>query len=212
MMGVSDNRTTQGVDLRYARSNVNAYAYIIGMRDTFIHQTVGCGSKNGGYVNVTLNDLAKLYEGVQTHTLLTTDRATSFFGRMNGGNLSGNDPLAAVIKQEAAKQGKSGVANAFIAATSARDKGGSYDICPAAGNCNPPYVYDRADAGVLTLPFKSNGNIVPHQFLYGWFVNGLLIPCTFNTSCAARTQADNTTSAIRAEEFRAAVAAALKTW
>ncbi len=212
MMGVSDNRTTQGVDLRYGRSFVNTYAYIIGMRNTFIHQTLGCGTDNGGYVDVTLNDLAKLYEGVQTHTLLTTARASSFFGRMNGGTLSKSDPLATVIKQEAAKQKKSGSATAFIAATSARDKGGSYDVCPSSGGCSPPYVYDRADAGVLTLPFKSSGKIVPRSYLYGWFVNGLSIPCAFGVTCSARTQADNTTATIRAEEFRAQVAAALKTW
>ena len=213
MMGVSDNRTTQGVDLRYGRSNVNTYAHIIGMKDTVINQTLGCGTKNGGYVDVTLNDLAKLYQGVQTNALLTPTRASSFFGRMNGGTLGNTDPLATVIKQEAAKRGKSAIAGAFVAATSARDKGGSYDICPSSGNCSPPYVYDRADAGVLTLPFKSSGKIVPRQYLYGWFVNGLSIPCTFsNTTCAARVQADKTTATIRAEEFRAQVIAALKTW
>src|SRR5262249_54091503 len=106
MMGVSDNRTTQGADLRYGRSNVNTYGQSIGMKDTVINQTLGCGSQNGGYVRVTLNDLAKLYEGVQTKALLNATRGSSFFGRMVGGTLSGTNPLATVIKQEAAAQHK----------------------------------------------------------------------------------------------------------
>ena len=65
---------------------------------------------------------------------------------------------------------------------------------------------------MLTLPFKSSGKIVPHQYLYGWFVNDLSIPCVFGSACLARKQADKTTGTIRAEEFRAQVAAALKTW
>ena len=134
-------------------------------------------------MDVTLNDLAKLYAGVQTHTLLTAARAVVVLrAHERRAMLSSSDPLATVIKQEAAKQHKSGSANAFIAATSARDKGGSYDVCPSSGGCSPPYVYDRADAGVLTLPFKSSGKIVPHQYLYGWFVNDLSIPCAFGVS------------------------------
>jgi hypothetical protein len=212
MMGVSDNRTTQGVDLRYGRSNVNNYAHIIGMGSTKINQTLGCGTLNGGTVTTTLGDLTRLYEGVWNDTLLNAARSASFFGRMDGGTLSGADPLAAVIEQEAAALGKSSSAAQFIANTSFRDKGGSYDICPPSGPCSPPYIYDRADAGVLTLPFKSSGTIVPHTYTYGWWVNNLSVPCAFGASCAALTQADNTTNEVRAEEFRAQVRAALKTW
>lgn len=131
---------------------------------------------------------------------------------MDGGTLSGSDPLASVIEQEASALGKSASASQFIANTSFRDKGGSDDICPPGGPYSPPYVYDRADAGVLTMPFKSSGTIVPHTYVYEWWVNNLSVPCPFNTACAARTQADNTTNEVRAEEFRAQVRAALKTW
>ena len=61
---------------------------IIGMKNTLIHQTLGCGNLNGGYVNVTLTDLSKLYEGVWNDTLLNATRSASFFGRMNGGCLT----------------------------------------------------------------------------------------------------------------------------
>lgn len=212
MMSVSDNRTTQGVDERYGRSNVNNYAHIIGMTSTKINQTLGCGTLNGGYVTTSLGDLSKLYEGVWSDALLNATRSASFFGRMDGGTLNTGDPLAGVIEQEAAALGKSASASQFIANTSARDKGGSYDVCPSSGPCSPPYVYDRADAGVLTLPFKSGGTIVPHTYTYGWWVNNLLVPCAFGTSCAALTQADNTTGIVRAEELRSQVRAALKTW
>ncbi|MFL5824267.1 MAG: serine hydrolase [Solirubrobacteraceae bacterium] len=203
MMQVSDNRTTQGTDLRYGRANVNSFASIIGMKGTFIHQTLGCGTKNGGYVTTTLNDMTKLYEGVWTNTLLNSTRSGTFFARMLGGTLSNSDPLATVINQEAASQGKSGIASQFISNTTWRAKGGSYDICPASGNCSPPYVYDRSEAGVLTLPFKSAGSISGHTYAYGFWVNDVLIPCTFpvqgQPNCAARNQADSTTRQIRAE-------------
>jgi hypothetical protein len=215
MMQVSDNRTTQGVDLRYGRANVNNFAAIIGMKGTFINQTLGCGTRNNGYVTVTLNDLTKLYEGVRNNTLLNATRSASFFGRMLGGTLSASDPLATVINQEASAQGKSAIASQFISNVSWRAKGGSYNICPPSGNCSPPFVYDRSEAGVVTLPFKSRGSIVPHTYAYGWWVNNLLIPCPFSAtdnSCAALGQADATTGKIRAEEFRAQVRAALKTW
>jgi hypothetical protein len=212
MMGVSDNRTTQGVDLRFGPGWVNSYARIIGMSTTLINQTLGCGMVNGGFVTTSLTDLAKVYSGVSTHELLNPSRGTSFFGRMNGGVLATTDPLATVIRQEAAKLGKSSKAASFIAKVTFRDKGGSYDVCPPSGGCNAPYVYDRSDAGILALPFKSHGAIVPRTYTYGWWVNNWVVPCTFGAACAARAQADATTRLIRGEEFRALVRAALKTW
>jgi hypothetical protein len=131
---------------------------------------------------------------------------------MVGGTLSSSDPFSTVINQEAAKQGKSAIASQFIANVVVREKGGSYDVCPAAGNCNPPYSYDRSNAGVLTLPFKSAGTIVPHAYAFGNWVNNVEIPCQFNTTCAARTQADNVTRQLLGEQFRAQIKAALKTW
>lgn len=213
MMSVSDNRTTQGVDLRYGRANVNAFAKIIGMPGTVIRQTLGCGNRFGGSVATTLSDLSRLYVGVYTHQLLTSTRASTFFTRMNGGALSSTDPLADVIRSEATSLGKSAtVASSFIAAVRFREKGGSYDNCPLTGTCNPPYLYDRSDAGYLTLPWKSGGVVASRTYTYGWWVNDLTVPCGFGTTCAARTQADATTGRFRPEIFRALVRAALQTW
>jgi hypothetical protein len=213
MMGVSDNRTTQGVDLRYGRGNVNSYAKIIGMAGTKINQTVGCGTLNGGFVNTTLNNLSKLYEGVFTHKLLDSTDADQFFGRMNGGTgVSSSSPFGQMVSAEAAKVGKSADVTAFLAAIQISDKGGSYDVCPPSGNCSPPYNYDRSDAGVLQLPFKSAGSVVLHPYTYGWWVNNVSIPCAFGVTCTAKTQADNTTNSFLPEIFRHQVDLALQGW
>lgn len=213
MMGVSDNRATEGVDLRYGRANVNSYASGIGMTGTFINQTVGCGTLNGGYVTLTLDDITKLYEGVYTHSLLSTTRAASFFGRMNGGTMSSSGPFADMVLQEATAQGKPGVAAAFIANITYRVKGGSYDMCFLTGPCSPPYDYVRSNAGQLTLPFKrTDGTIRSQPYVYGWWVNNVSIPCQFGVSCAAKVQADNTTSEFDPEIFRALVSQALQNW
>jgi hypothetical protein len=213
MMAVSDNRMTQAIDVRYGRDNVNAYARVIGMRDTVISQTLGCGNRFSGSVTTTLSDMSRLYAGVYAKQLLTVPRAVSFFGRMNGGKLASADPLAAVIRSTAKSLHKSSaVASSFIARVTYRDKGGAYDNCPLVSSCNPPYLYDRADAGYLVLPFKVHGVVRPRAYTYGWWVNDLHVPCTFGVACAARVQADATTATVRPEIFRALVRAALKTW
>lgn len=212
MMGVSDNRTTQGTDLRYGRANVNNYASGIGMTGTFIDQTVGCGIMNGGSVTLTLDDITKLYEGVQTQALLSAARAASFFGRMNGGGIAPAGAFGLMVQAEAAAQGKAAIANQFIANVSTRTKGGSYNMCFPAGGCNPPYDYVRSNAGLLTLPFKNGAVITPHPYAFGWWINDLSIPCAFGVACAARVQADNTTAKFTQEIFRAQVRAALQTW
>ncbi|MEI7743892.1 MAG: serine hydrolase [Chloroflexota bacterium] len=213
MMQVSDNRTTQGVDLRYGRAGVNGYAQVIGMRSTVIAQTLGCGTWGGGSVATTLTDLSRLYAGVKRHQLLTTTRAGTFFARMTGGTLPSTDPLATMIRREAKALGKSNTqATAFIGKVTLRDKGGSYDVCPPSGPCSAPYVYDRSDAGYITLPFKSKGVLTPRTYTYGWWVNDLMVPCAFGATCSARTQADAVTRQIRVEELRVLIRAALKTW
>lgn len=212
MMAVSDNRTTQGADLRYGRTNVNNYAAGIGMSGTLIKQTVGCGIKNGGFVTLTLNDITKMYEGVWNNTLLNTTREASFFGRMNGGAMPSTGPFGDMVREEAAKLGKTSSSSLFISQTKWRVKGGSYDMCFPTGDCSPPYNYVRSNAGVLTLPFKSSGAAAPRTYAFGWWVNNLKIPCSFGTACTAKNQADNTTAKFNPEIFRAQVRAALQTW
>ncbi|MBV9487879.1 MAG: serine hydrolase, partial [Frankiaceae bacterium] len=215
MMFNSDNRTTQGVDLRYGRAKVNNFAQIIGMAGTKIKQTVGCGIVNGGFVTTTLNNLQKLYEGVFTDKLLDASDADLFFNRMNGGTgtISSSSPFGQMVTQEANKLGKSGAVSGFLAAIQQRDKGGSYDMCFTTGACDPPYDYVRSDAGIMQLPFKTaGGSVVLHNYAYGFYVNDLSIPCAFNTTCAAKTQADDTTNQFLPEIFRHQVDLALANW
>jgi hypothetical protein len=214
MMQVSDNRATQGVDLRYGRTNVNNFAKIIGLSGTTIKQTVGCGILNGGYVTTTLNDLTKLYEGVFNDTLLNASNSADFFGRMISGSESSTSPFGQMVTTEAAKLGKSASVPSFLAATYVNEKGGSYDMCFPTGPCSAPYDYVRSNAGVLQLPFKASpgGSVVAHAYAFGWWVNNLSIPCAFDVSCSALTQADNTTSSFDPEIFRHQVDLALANW
>ena len=75
-----------------------------------------------------------------------------------------------------------------------------------------PYLFDRSDAGYIILPFRTKGRLAPRTCTCGWWVHDLVVPCAFDVSCAARTQADAATRQIRAEELRVLVRAALKTW
>jgi hypothetical protein len=221
MMQVSDNRMTQGIDLRYGRANVNKYAKKIGLTDTHIGQTLGCAFKNGGSVTLTLANIIKLYEGVFSHTLLNTSNAQAFFNRMNGGTgvFTPASSFGQMVTAEAAKLGKSSAVAPFLAAVAIRDKGGSYDTCfPSIVACSPPYDYIRSDAGILQLPFKTSptGPIILHSYGYGWWVNSVNIPCAFpppgSPGCSATMQADHTTSQFTPEIFRAQVDLALQHW
>ncbi len=215
MMFNSDNRMTQGVDLRYGRANVNSYATSIGMTGTVINQTVGCGIMNGGYVTLTLNDISKLYEGVFTNVLINSTRSGTFFARMNGGTgIASSSPFGQMVTQEANKVGKGSIVSSFLASIKYRVKGGSYDMCFATGPCSPPYNYVRSNAGIMQLPFKSapGGSIVLRNYAYGWWVNNVKIPCAFSVNCTAKVQADSTTNKFDPEIFRAQVALALQNW
>lgn len=213
MMGVSDNRTTQGVDFRYGRASINAYATSIGMSNTVINQTLGCGFRDGGFVRLTLDDITRMFEGVKSNTLLNSTRSASFFNRMNGGTMPSSGTFATMVQQEATALGKPGVASAFTAAVTWRTKGGSYDVCPPSGSCSPPHQWYRSNAGVLTLPVKSStGAVLPIDYAFGWWINELQLPCAFGTSCTARTQANSVISRLDSELFREQVRTALATW
>jgi hypothetical protein len=221
MMQVSDNRTTRGVVIRYGFPALNTMAQTtIGMSNTALAQNVGCGFKNGLRNNFTLVDAGKLYEGVSNGSLLSGTTRDSFWSIMLGGTVAAGTPLATIVSQEATKLGKSAaVATSFRQNMNQRSKGGSYDIC--GSSCNP-YTYYRSAAGRITIPFKSGATIVPTDYVYGRFVDGLTIPCAVKSASETTAQAEARCAKYKAankamndagtELFRSVIRAALQTW
>ncbi|MDP9405830.1 MAG: hypothetical protein M3O86_04395 [Actinomycetota bacterium] len=108
-------------------------------------------------------------------TLLSGSRRDAFWSRMIGGVVDGG--IAGIVKEEAAKLGKSGIVDAFIAKASWRVKGGSYGICQdRAPDCTRMIV--RSEAGRLVLPFKSSGVVVNGTYVFGSFISDVVVPAS----------------------------------
>jgi hypothetical protein len=63
----SDNRTTHAFFLHYGKAPLNQTAQELGMSSTVLNRGFGCGD-SGAYNRLTLADLGRLYERVQTDT------------------------------------------------------------------------------------------------------------------------------------------------
>ena len=228
MMRQSDNRTTDALVRRYGFAALNATADLAGMTKTQLYHRIGCPAASSPqpwhHNELTLVDAGKLYEGVSNAAFLSGSNATTFWNTLLGGAIDASGALAKIVREEATSLGKTtALADAFIANTQVRSKGGSYDSCPASGSCNPPYIYTRTAAGRIQLPFKNRlGTIVPRYYVFGRFVDGLAINCTFKGSsegndayaarCPSWKAANDAFTKAGNELFRAQIRAALLTW
>jgi hypothetical protein len=192
----------------------NALAASIGMTNTALRQSrIGCGFVGAVRNDFTLVDAGKLYEGVADGSLLDAPTTATFNQIMIGGTPPSSSTLGDIVREEAASLGKSPAdAASFIANVDYREKGGTYFFCLVNG-CTT-YKTDISVAGRITLPFKNGASIVPTSFVYGRFVNDLVIPCVVNSGCAAETRAHSAidTLGTGAETFRSEIHAALLTW
>jgi hypothetical protein len=184
------------------------------MASTSIQQDEpGCGWLGGKQNLTTLADLGRLYERVEDGSVLTAANRTEFYQPMNGGAFDGQgseNAIVSIVQQEAAAQGKSGVASAFVAGMDWRHKGGSYNIpCNQAG-CASGQLYFRSVAGRLTLPIKLGWLSGTRTYVFGRYVDGLNIGC--GGSCVSAASADAALTAVTPELFREAIASALQTW
>ena len=217
MMTVSDNRMTRGMALRYGMANVAAFAASLGLTHTHLNQDrIGCLFVNGVRNELSLVDAARLYEQVETGPLLTAASRTSFYHHMLGGPVPSASHLGDVVRQEAAKQGKSSSAAAFIAQMSYREKAGNEFQC-VSSNCatNSQYLDFTAVAGRIVLPVKSGGNTIPTSYLYGRYANDFIDPCLPGSGCPLDTRITDVISTLGtrgSETYRAAIANALTTW
>jgi hypothetical protein len=218
MMDVSDNRMTRGMALRYGVATVDAYGHSIGMANTHLTQDrIGCLFVNGVRNQLTLADAGRLYEQVDNGTLLSPANTATFYSIMLGGSVPPTSPLAAVVRAEAAKAGKAGVASQFISAMDYREKAGNEFQC-VSSNCstNPMYLDFTSVSGRMTLPFKSGGVIVLHDYVFGRFGNDFVLGCLPGSgACPADVKAQSaigTLGSRGAETLRQQIAAALVTW
>jgi len=188
------------------------------MANTSLQQDrIGCLFVNGIRNQLTLADAGSLYEQVDNGSELTPTNLSTFYSIMLGGAVPSASPLGSIVRQEAAKQGKSADAAAFIANMNYREKAGNEFQCVSA-NCSttPEYLDFTSVAGRMTLPFKSAGVIVPTDYVYGRFGNDFIIDCVPGSGgCAADTDelsAIDTLGKWGAETYRQQIAAALATW
>ncbi|MBI3460393.1 serine hydrolase [Candidatus Acetothermia bacterium] len=211
MMKNSDNRATDAILLSFGgKTGMQNFAHSIGMNDTEINHHIGCPKGDGESPNqLTLHDAGILYEGAADGTLL---KPTSFavfqqlmpnsvLGRISGivkgrvTQFKNGVMTAEPVTGEAKKLGLTDAqADAFINAIQMAWKPGQYTVCGC--NCN-----DVTIGGWASLPFKSGGQIVPKQYVFGVFTNDV---ATVAAGGLARDRG--------LEIFRQEIIAALKTW
>jgi hypothetical protein len=215
MMEQSDNRTTDAVVNTFGMNAINNTADFVGMDDTQVNHRIGCprDASPSPYESneLTLHDAGLLYEGVANGTLLGTGSIRDTFYDYMLNSVNG---WKDVVDEEAAKLGLSqAVADDFLANMTAAVKGGSYTNTPdcpddVSGVCK---VLRRTGFGVLSLPFKGRtGEIVPKDYVYGSFVDGLF-KC--GTKCDDEIdKIGEVRSKAHFEMLRPRIKAALQTW
>ncbi len=192
MMRISDNRTTFAIEQRYGRATLNAFADAIGATSTQINHNVGCWSNEN---QITLDDLSRMIEGASDGSLLPTASIRNrFFDTLIQAN-SVPAGLAALVAEEAALAGRSGIEADFVANMVYRGKGGSYNSGQRAA---------RAGFGRVLIPFKSGATVVQRAFAYGHFYN-----CD---DCRNDAASGDAYGKAAIEKFRAAIRSAVASW
>jgi hypothetical protein len=213
MMRNSNNIMTRAFAIKWGLGPVQSMASGLGMSRTHLRQAyIGCGFRGGVRNELTLSDVAKLYRAVQNGTALSGANRDTFFSTELGGSPSSTDAWGTVVTQEAASLGKSSVVPQFLAAMDVRSKGGSYAFCLTSSSTCNPYKSDLTYAGRVLIPFKSSGQVVKHAYLFGDFVNDLVIPCAPGSGCTAENNAGSNLGRTAAQAARPIIHAALQTW
>ena len=206
MMQNSDNVYTRAFALKWGLGPVQAMANGLGMSGTHLNQAnIGCGFRGGVRNEMTLADAARLYAAVDNGTALTGNAWATFFNTLVGGQPSSTSPWGLVVAQEAAKQGKSAIVPKFLGSLNIRLKAGGYNVCTLA--CPAPVKDDYSVAGWISIPFNHATSV--QTYLFGDFVNDLVVPCV---GCAAQTAAGNAIFGAAAEASRTTIALAISTW
>jgi len=211
-MTVSNNIMTRAFAIRWGLPAVQAMASGLGMSSTHLRQAyIGCAFRGGVRNELTVSDAAKLYRAVNNGSALSGTAKKQFWKILAGGAPSSTSVYGTVVAQEAAALGKSADVTQFLANMEVKGKAGSYAFC-LGGGCNP-YKTDLAYTGRMLIPFRTGaGKIKQHAYLFGDFVNDLVVPCALGSGCAAEANAGALLSGVVAEEARTEIHAALLTW
>jgi hypothetical protein len=205
MMQRSDNRMTRGILEKYGKANILSTATsVVGMTGTQINHNIGCGTPHN---YTTLEDLRKIYEGVQNKTLVSnaTWNSTFKYRMLNQSNYSAwrTSSFCPLVQEEATKLGKSSTTvSQFCNAASWYAKGGSYQY---AGSY--PYTVSWSGASVTGIPYKSSGTLAPRYFYFGDWVDGTNI-----TSDTVKNNVSSARNMAYREAMRGYIRAALMTW
>jgi hypothetical protein len=193
MMENSDNALTQALRDFFGDVNIDATRIALGMNDTLLDHSIGCGGPAvTNHNRLTLVDAGKLHEQV-ANGLLSPVVRQDFYEVMIDQTPPTN--LDAIINEEAAKQGKIQLADDFRNMVSFAYKGGSYGLSDGSY---------RAIAGWIKIPF-SEGNSY-REYVFGAFVDGA------STLDKQNTGTNLVIGAVASEMLRNLIRGALWTW
>lgn len=195
MMENSDNARTKTIADFFGVPAINATAAALGMSDTSLNHTLGCGGPTPN--EITLVDLGRLHRQVATGYL--GSQRDKFYELMINSRTYprvGTLDIEAIITAEAASEGVSGaVLEAFRGNITYAAKGGNYDW-PSVPRYHGSYF------GYISIPFVIAGRVVWQQYAVGTFFNDAI----------DKTVNFNAITAAYCEMLREELRFALRTW
>lgn len=190
MMENSDNARTYAVESRFGRASINATAQQLGLVDTVMNHTLGCGVPHNW---TTLRDLGRLHELVANGSL-GSQRADFESRMLEFGDSYAGGALNTVLVEEATAAGLSATQYASFRANCRQVfKGGSYGGNGLAWRCWGSWI---------ALPFFENSSIQLREYVTGSFVD----------SSTNASNADLAFNRGAAEVLRDEVRAAMQSW
>jgi hypothetical protein len=196
MMKNSDNNRTMAIRDRFGENAFNFTAFSLGMTDTLVQHTFGCGDEAELDPNaLTLVNGGMLHEAV-ANGYLGSYRQDLYDHMLTNVSAYGGNRLGTIITEEGTALGLSAdVIDDFRSQMAMAYKGGSY------GYGSPLRFY----WSVLTwtrIPFLSGGAVLPKEFVSGIFIH------QNTTSSGIGAAMDEASAELLRDEIRAA----LLTW
>ena len=164
MMENSDNARTKTIADFFGVPAINATAAALGMSDTSLNHTLGCGGPTPN--EITLVDLGRLHRQVATGYL--GSQRDKFYELMINSRTypsSGGTSIMAIVDAEAASVGITGsLLDTFKGYVAHAAKGGNYDWSGIPR-------FQGSYFGFVSLPFCSNGQVIAREYAVGTFFN-----------------------------------------
>jgi hypothetical protein len=202
MLESSDNQRTKAMIDTFGFAAINQTAADVGLTGTHLNHYPGCGANPGVPANqFTLADAGKIYEGIATATLVSSDSRTALYARMpaQAGDFTGiQSDVNKIVDAEAPAFGLNATEiSQFKSRLLTHYKAGGYTLCPVS-QC---YEY-RSVAGVAEVPQCTRGTVGNKNYVWGIFIDAA-------TSAAA---ANSTFTAAKSEPLREPIRSALANW